>query len=63
LTVDLEAMQVRSTNSSFVFAFDVAASRRERMLNGWDDISLTLKHSSAIAAFEAKHFATQPWLA
>ena len=63
LMIDLEAQQVRSTNASFAFAFDIAASRRERMLNGWDDISLTLQHSAVISAFEAKHHAAQPWLA
>jgi 3-isopropylmalate/(R)-2-methylmalate dehydratase small subunit len=63
LTIDLEAQQVRSTNGSFAFAFDIAASRRERMLNGWDDISLTLQHSAVISAFESKHHLTQPWLA
>ena len=63
LIIDLEAQQVRSTSGSFAFAFDIAASRRERMLNGWDDISLTLQHSAVISAFEAKHHLTQPWLA
>jgi len=54
---------VRATDGSFAFAFDIDASRRERLLNGWDDISLTLKNSDAIRAFEAKHYAAQPWLA
>ena len=63
LIIDLEAQQVRSINGSFSFAFDIAASRRERMLNGWDDISLTLQHSAVISAFEAKHHTAQPWLA
>ena len=63
LVIDLEAQQVRSINASFAFAFDIAASRRERMLNGWDDISLTLQHSAIISAFEAKHHSAQPWLA
>ena len=63
LIIDLESQQVRSTSGSFAFAFDIAASRRERMLNGWDDISLTLQHSAVISAFEAKHHLTQPWLA
>jgi len=63
ITVDLDAQQVRAVNGSFVFPFDIAASRRERMLNGWDDIGLTLKNSDAIHAFEAKHQAAQPWLA
>jgi 3-isopropylmalate/(R)-2-methylmalate dehydratase small subunit len=63
LIIDLESQQVRATDGSFAFAFDIAASRRERMINGWDDISLTLQHSAVIAAFEAKHHSTQPWLA
>jgi 3-isopropylmalate/(R)-2-methylmalate dehydratase small subunit len=63
LIIDLESQLVRATDSSFAFAFDIAASRRERMINGWDDISLTLQHSAVIAAFEAKHHSTQPWLA
>ena len=63
LVIDLEAQQVRSINASFAFAFDIAASRRERMLNGWDDISLTLQHSAVISAFEANHQSAQPWLA
>jgi 3-isopropylmalate/(R)-2-methylmalate dehydratase small subunit len=63
LIIDLESQQVRATDGSFAFTFDIAASRRERMINGWDDISLTLQHSAVIAAFEAKHHSTQPWLA
>jgi 3-isopropylmalate/(R)-2-methylmalate dehydratase small subunit len=63
LIIDLESQLVRATDGSFAFAFDIAASRRERMINGWDDISLTLQHSAVIAAFEVKHHSTQPWLA
>ena len=63
LTVDLEAQLVRAVDGSFAFDFDVAASRKERLINGWDDISLTLGRSDAIRAFEAKHLSAQPWLA
>ena len=63
LTVDLEAQQVRTVDSSFAFGFDIASSRKERLVNGWDDISLTLGRSDAIRAFEAKHLSAQPWLA
>jgi 3-isopropylmalate/(R)-2-methylmalate dehydratase small subunit len=62
LIVDLEAQQVRALDARFAFAFEIAAGKRERILNGWDDIGLTLKHSAAIAAFESKHLAAQPWL-
>ena len=63
LTVDLEAQLVRAVDGSFAFGFDVAFSRKERLINGWDDISLTLGRSDAIRAFEAKHLSAQPWLA
>jgi 3-isopropylmalate/(R)-2-methylmalate dehydratase small subunit len=63
LTVDLEAQQVRAIDGSYTFPFEMAAGRRERILNGWDDISLTLKHSAQISAFEQKHYTAQPWLA
>ena len=63
LTVDLEAQLVRAVDSSFAFGFDVASSRKERLVNGWDDISLTLGRSDAIRAFETKHLSAQPWLA
>jgi 3-isopropylmalate/(R)-2-methylmalate dehydratase small subunit len=62
LTVDLDAQQVRSVDGGFAFAFEIASSRRERLLNGWDDIGLTLQHAETIRAFEARHQAAQPWL-
>jgi 3-isopropylmalate/(R)-2-methylmalate dehydratase small subunit len=63
LTIDLGEQIVRAANGEFAFKFDIAASRKERLLNGWDDISLTLKHADEIRAFEARRLAAQPWLA
>ncbi|MBL8312032.1 MAG: 3-isopropylmalate dehydratase small subunit [Burkholderiales bacterium] len=63
LTVDLDLQEVRTTDDRWIAKFDIDPSRRERLLNGWDDISLTLNHRDAIGAFEARHFAAQPWLA
>jgi 3-isopropylmalate/(R)-2-methylmalate dehydratase small subunit len=63
LTVDLEKQIVAATDDSYLFPFEIAAGKRERILNGWDDISLTLKHSEQIRSFEAKHHSSQPWLA
>jgi len=37
--------------------------RKHRLLNGLDDIGLTLAHSEAIRAFETKRLADHPWLA
>ncbi len=45
------------------FAFDVEPFRKHCLLNGLDDIGLTLQHADEIRAFEAKRLAEQPWLA
>ena len=61
LDVDLEAQTV-TTPTGFSFKFDITPHRKHCMLNGLDDIGLTLQHADAIRAFEAKHKAAQPWL-
>ncbi len=63
LVVDLSSQQVRSMNGDMAFAFEIAASRKERLLNGWDDIGLTLKHADEIREFESRRHALQPWFA
>ena len=42
---------------------DVIAFRKYCLLNGFDDIGLTLRQKDKIAAFEAQRLATKPWLA
>jgi 3-isopropylmalate/(R)-2-methylmalate dehydratase small subunit len=55
MTVDLERRVIVAPDGREVpFAFDEAT--RERILNGLDDIALTLEHEDAIAAYEATHF-------
>ncbi len=44
------------------FSFDVTEHRKHCLLNGLDEIGLTLAHSDKIRAFEAQHQANQPWL-
>ena len=51
LTVDLEALQVR--RADHIFPFPLEESARYRLLNGLDDIALTLLQHDTIAAFEA----------
>ncbi|MBC3909981.1 3-isopropylmalate dehydratase small subunit [Undibacterium umbellatum] len=63
LIVDLEQQVVRTTNGSASYAFDVDAFRKYCMLNGLDDIGLTLRQADKIRAFEERHIAAQPWLA
>jgi 3-isopropylmalate/(R)-2-methylmalate dehydratase small subunit len=61
LRVDLER-QVIATPDGQEIAFEVDAFRKHCLLNGLDDIGLTLQHVGDIQAFEAKHRAAQPWL-
>jgi len=61
LAVDLEQQTV-TTPSGDSYTFDIDPHRKHCMLNGLDDIGLTLAHSGEIKAFEAKHKTAQPWL-
>ncbi len=54
LTVDLEAQQVRDNDEDIVVDFQVDEFRRYCLLNGLDDIGLTLQHEDAITAFESR---------
>jgi 3-isopropylmalate/(R)-2-methylmalate dehydratase small subunit len=62
LTVDLEAQVVRTSDGGVEYPFDVAAFRKYCLLNGFDDIGLTLRHADKIRQFEAERIAKQPWL-
>ena len=63
LIVDLEQQTVSTPNGSSVFSFDIDAFRKFCMINGLDDIGLTLQKADKIRAFEERHLAAQPWLA
>lgn len=60
-TVDLESMEITAPDGS-VTPFELDATRRHNLLNGLDDIALTLLHIDKIKTFEAKQQAEQPWL-
>ena len=62
LTIDLDQQVVR-TPSGEAIPFEVQPFRRYCLLNGLDDIGLTLRQSDKIRQFEAQRLATKPWLA
>ncbi len=62
LTVDLEKQVILKGDGENI-PFDVQAFRKYCLINGLDDIGLTLRHSEKIKAFEAERLATKPWLA
>jgi 3-isopropylmalate/(R)-2-methylmalate dehydratase small subunit len=61
LAVDLER-QTLTTPTGDEIKFDIDASRKHCLLNGLDEIGLTLEHADKIRAFEAKRRTEQPWL-
>ncbi|MEW9682273.1 3-isopropylmalate dehydratase small subunit [Pseudomonas sp. TE50-2] len=61
LTIDLDAQAVTRPDGK-VLKFEIDAFRKHCLLNGLDDIGLTLQDSDAIKVFEGKHRASQPWL-
>ena len=62
LTIDLERQVVLRPQGEEI-PFEVQAFRKYCLLNGFDDIGLTLRQSDKIKAFEAQRLATKPWLA
>ena len=61
LTIDL-AQQTVTTPSGAVFPFDITEHRKHCLLNGLDEIGLTLQHTDEIKHFEQQRQASQPWL-
>ena len=61
LTVDLPRQVIVEPDGSEL-AFDVLPFRKYCLVNGFDDIGLTLRHADKIRAFEAERLAKMPWL-
>lgn len=60
LSVDLAAQTITRPDGKSI-AFDIDPFRKECLLNGWDDIGLTLRHADKIRAFEDKRRADHPY--
>ncbi len=63
LVVDLPSQTVSTTNGDAVYRFEIDAFRKHCLINGLDDIGLTLQHADKIRSFEERHIANFPWLA
>ena len=61
LTVDLEQQQIRTPEGE-VIPFEIDAYRKQRLLEGLDDIGLTLQHADEIRAYEEQQSKQRPWL-
>ncbi len=66
ITIDLKEQQLRPLLKGEPlidpFTFEVDSFRKEMLLNGYDDISLTLQHKDEIKAYEARRKKEAPWL-
>lgn len=62
LTIDLERQEVIASDGRR-YSFEVTPFRKYCLLNGLDDIGLTLRHADKIKAFEAERLLRMPWLA
>jgi 3-isopropylmalate/(R)-2-methylmalate dehydratase small subunit len=63
LTIDLERQRVEMPDGAKAFEFHVEPFRKHCLLNGHDEIGLTLTHADEIRDFETKRLAAYPWLA
>jgi 3-isopropylmalate/(R)-2-methylmalate dehydratase small subunit len=61
ISIDLEKQEIRGPDGGCI-KFDIDPFRKECLLNGLDDIALTLKMAPKIDSYEAKQRASQPWL-
>ena len=61
LTINLESQQI-TTPTGKVISFEIDETRKYRLLNGLDDIALSLLHADKIIAYEAERAKRAPWL-
>ncbi|MGE0311238.1 MAG: 3-isopropylmalate dehydratase small subunit [Lautropia sp.] len=62
LVIDLPQQLVRTTGGETIDAFEISEFRKYCLLNGFDEIGLTLRHADRIREYEAKRFVAEPWL-
>src|SRR6516162_6670554 len=61
ISVDLEKQEIRGPDGGCV-KFEVDPFRKQCLLNGWDDVGLTLRNETKMADFEARRRLESPWL-
>jgi 3-isopropylmalate/(R)-2-methylmalate dehydratase small subunit len=62
LTIDLEKQEIRRPDGEII-TFDIDPFRKHCLLNGLDDIGLTLQHEKQIGDYESRQSTEKPWLA
>ena len=60
ITIDLDTQTIQANNKTYTFEVD--EERKRRLMNGLDDIALTLQYADDIKTFESQYFKTYSWL-
>ena len=60
IVINLQEQSVKTEDN--IYNFEVDAERKRRLINGLDDIGLTLQYENQIRSFEVEHFNKYPWL-
>ncbi|MGE3925470.1 MAG: 3-isopropylmalate dehydratase small subunit [Lautropia sp.] len=63
IVIDLPDQVVKNANGDVLARFEIDPFRKHCLINGLDEIGLTLQHADKIRAYEAKRFGAEPWLA
>ena len=61
ISIDLESQEIRGPDGG-VIKFEIDPFRKQCLLNGWDDIGLTMRAEGQIDAFEKQQQSQQPWI-
>ena len=61
ISVDLESQEIRGPDGGMV-KFEVDAFRKQCLLNGWDDIGLTMRNEGKVTSYEERQKTQSPWL-
>jgi 3-isopropylmalate/(R)-2-methylmalate dehydratase small subunit len=61
ISIDLEKQEIKGPDGGTV-KFDIDEFRKQCLLNGWDDIGLTMRNEDKISSFEKTKAAQQPWI-
>ena len=61
ISIDLEKQEIKGPDGGTVH-FEVDAFRKQCLLNGWDDIGLTMRAEDKIASFETQQKTQTPWI-
>ncbi len=61
VAVDLEKQEIARPDGTKIH-FDIDPFRKQCLLNGWDDIGLTMRHEKEISEFESRRRLTEPWI-